>query len=472
MGLFRDVVVTGLSVANAFAQGAPSNRPPQSVGQEVAPPAAGTRPWRKTARRPRLSPLPVNRTRWLQADIETALHRAGNGDMSLCGQLHRAYQIDGVLQGIHSTRSGGLVRLPKTFHGTPKAVAALKGTEGQPGAFARYFPQAELEQLGTDGTDLGIAVGQFVRCDGDRNPQLVRLDPEFLTYRLSEDRWYYRSLEGLLPITPGDGRWVLHTPRGRFEPWHRGIWRALARAYVSKDAAILYRENYASKLANPARVAVSPQGADESQKQSWWRAVMAWGVNSVFGVTPGYDVKLLESNGRGYEVFADMITSADREFAVVIAGQVVTTDGGAGFQNSNIHKTIRSDLIQGDGNALAETLNTQALPAVVHDLCGPDEEGLVAWDTRPPSDLTASAASLTATAGAIEALTTALAKHHLEPDVPAILAQYGIPVRGDRDGASVPEVGRDLPPEPTPPQLPPTNGSGPPPATDALEEAA
>jgi hypothetical protein len=464
MGLLRDVVLTGLSVANAFAQGAP----PPSVGQDVAPSAAGVRPWRKTDRRPRLSPLPVNRTRWLQADIETALHRASNGDLSICGQLHRAYQIDGVLQGIHSTRSGGLVRLPKTFHGTAKAVAALKGSEGQPGAFARYFPQAELEHL-------GIGVGQFVEAERDRNPQLVRLDPEFLTYRLSEDRWYYRSLEGLLPITPGDGRWVLHTPRGRLEPWHRGIWRALARAYVSKDAAILYRENYASKLCNPARVAVSPQGATEGQKQSWWRAVMAWGVNSVFGVTPGYDVKLLESNGRGYEVFKDMIEAADREFAVVIAGQVVTTDGGAGFQNSNIHKTIRSDLIQGDGNALAETLNTQALPAVVHDLCGPDEEGHVAWDTRPPSDLTASAASLSATAGAINALTEALAKHKLEPDVPAILAQYGIPVRGDRDGKLVPEVGGGElpPPTTTPPQLPPTNGSDPPPAADgALQEAA
>src|SRR5262249_22562620 len=157
---------------------------------------------------------------------------------------------------------------------------------------------------------------------------LCRLDPEYLRYQWWEDRWYYQALERLLPITPGDGRWVLHTPGGRQEPWNNGIWPALARAYISKEHAFFLRENWNAKLANPARVAVAPQGSTEEQRQSWFQKVMAWGVNTVFGMMPGYDVKLLESNGRGYESFRQTIEDSNQEFMIAIAGQVVTVTGG------------------------------------------------------------------------------------------------------------------------------------------------
>jgi hypothetical protein len=53
---------------------------------------------------------------------------------------------------------------------------------------------------------------------------------------------------------------------------------------------------------------------------------MAWGVNTVFGLTPGYDVKLLESNGRGYECFIKTIAEANNDMIVSVAGQVVAVD--------------------------------------------------------------------------------------------------------------------------------------------------
>jgi hypothetical protein len=380
-----------------------------------------------------LVPLPTTRTRWFLSDLESAEYLADQGDLSLAAQLMRAAMKDGVLRGVMSTRTDGLVRLPKKFRGEAQVVQALElGHDSVRSVFDEMLPPAELAAMAADGLLLGVAVGELVPVVGRDYPVLVRLDPEYLVYRWQEDRWYYRSSVGLLPIMPGDGRWVLHTPGGRLAPWQSGIWRAVAYAYIRKTHAGLHKDAWEAKLANPARVAVAPQGATEAQKQSWWRGVMAWGVNSVFGVTPGYDVKLLESNGRGYESFESTQDRADREMIICVAGQVVTTDGGAGFQNSDIHKSIRSDLIQATADALAYTVNAQAIPAFVVARWGEamlERSACVAWDVTPPKDRNSEATATLTTANAIKGLDEALSLHDVVADVKQICERAGIPTR-------------------------------------------
>ncbi len=374
----------------------------------------------------RTSPQATMVTRWLQRDVESAQRAAAAGDLSKAGRLYRSLARDGMLLGLLGTRSGGLVRLPKRFSGCAAGIAYLEGGGGQRGHFDRIFPSAELAKLARDGFVMGVGVAEFIEtCSG---PVLVRLDPEFLLYRWWEDRWYYRSACGLLPITPGDGRWVLYTPGGRQDPWDHGSWAALSRAYISKEHASFYRENWNSKLAHPARVAVSPQGASEEQKQSWFRKVMAWGVNSVFGMTPGFDVKLLESNGRGYESFKETIADSNQEFMVSVAGQVVTVTGGTGFANADIHATIRGDLIEGDGKGLAATLCEQAIPHVLVGIIPEGERTDFEWDTRPPMNRKAEAEALSAAAKAITDLVNALAAHGLRPDVRELAQRFGVPL--------------------------------------------
>jgi Protein of unknown function (DUF935) len=454
--------------------GAGPYREPTASSEGTQPPAKGVKPWRKTKYRPRLTPLPVNVTRWVQRDVETATLRASQGDMTMVGQLHRAMWRDGTINGVAGTRTGGLVRLPKRFRGTPNAIKKLSElayapdspTSGEGTAqtlFETIFPDSEVAKFDWDAISCGVAIAQFVQGPEDKYPVFTRLDPEFLVYRWAEDRWYYRTLEGLLEIEPGNGRWILFTPMGRYEPWNHGSWRALARSFISKEHAILYRENYGSKLANPARVAIMPQGANEAQKQSWFAKVMGWGINTVFGAPPGYDVKLIESNGRGYEVFEAIIDHADRDAIICITGQTVTVDGGVGFANGDIHKSIRADIIQGDGNTLAGCLNAQALPAVVHDLCGENEALCIEWDTRPPADVAAQAESLEKCADAIERLDQVLTPLGHRVDVPSLCARFAVPIVGDQGGRSVPEakvrVAEDKPgpakaaPEPEVPDL-------------------
>jgi hypothetical protein len=380
-----------------------------------------------------IAPLPTTRTRWYLSDLEEAEHAADRGQLGLAAQLMRATMRDGIVSGAMSTRTGGLVRLPKRFRGRAEYVQALEvGVEEARSVFDEMMPPSELEKLAADGVFLGVGVGEFQRVVGRDYPVFVRLNPEFLVYYWQENRWYYKSIIGLLPITPGDGRWVLHTPGGRSAPWQWGLWRAVGRAYIRKDHAGLHLDNWLAKLANPARVAIAPQGSSEDDRQSFFRRVMAWGINTVFSLTPGWDVKLLESNGRGHESFEHTVTAQNEEIIIAIAGQTVTTDGGTGFANADVHKSIRADLIKATADALAHTVNTQCIPQFLLARFG--EEALydgvvVEWDVTPPKDKTSESAAMQTVATAIKSLDEALASRGLEVDADQVLARFGVPTR-------------------------------------------
>jgi hypothetical protein len=165
---------------------------------------------------------------------------------------------------------------------------------------------------------------------------------------------------------------------------------------------------------------------------------MAWGVNTVFGMTPGYDVKLLESNGRGYESFQQTIEKQDNEFVIAVAGQTVTTEGGAGFQNSDVHKSIRADLIKETADGLAYTINTQVLPPWILSTFGEDAlspGAAVEWDVTPPKDRNAEASALATVAQALTQLRSALAPHGLRLDAKELATTFGVPLEAaNEDG--------------------------------------
>lgn len=376
---------------------------------------------------------PSTRTRWYQKDVETAEYMANGGNLRLAAQLMAYAGRDGVLSGVMSTRTDGLVRLPKTYRGPDDIIADLRSTDlsSRP-VFDEMLPPSELALLARDGIGLGVGVGVLCWIDEREYPIAVQLDPQYLQYLWHENRWYYQSTAGRLPITPGDGRWILHTPGGRQSPWLAGLWRSLARAAIRKDHAALGRDSWEAKLANPARVATAPSGAAEEHRRQWFQKVLAWGRNTVFGVPPGYNVQLLESNGRGYESFEKTIADQNQEMIISVAGQTVTTDGGAGFSNADVHRTIRADLIQSTADALAYTVNTQVLPAYVAAVFGEnrlDKVPIVEWDTTPPKDLTATATALAAAGQAITAVRAALAEDGLTLDTRAMSSQYGIPIK-------------------------------------------
>ncbi len=386
-----------------------------------------------------LSPLLTTKTRWYLADLESAIRFADTGDISMAARLCRSMRRDGIIAGVLATRANGIVALPKRFSGDDEMVRALEGRDGERSVFDAMCPASELVAMIVDGVKLGVSCGELVPVEGRDAPILVRLDPEFLRFRWAENRWYYMSIAGPIPITPGDGRWVLHIDGARMSPWQSGLWVALGEAFINKAHAKMHQANWEAKLANPARVAVAPQGASETQKQSWFQKVMAWGVNTVFGLTPGYDVKLLESNGLGWESFEKTIERSEREAIIAVTGSTVLVDGGTGFANADVHKSIRADLIESTARAMEHTLNTQVIPQWVVERWGEealDKAPIVRWDTTPPKDQKSDADATKAFGDAIAQANVALAPYGSRIDARELASRFGLPLEKIPAGAA------------------------------------
>ncbi len=385
------------------------------------------------------APMPIAITRWSQKDVEKAIVSASMGDLRIAAQLMESAKGDGVVRGVLSSRSDGLVSLPRKIKGREDMVEILEGNDTKSGIFDVMVPPGEAAKMAADAALLAVSVARM--CTEDTgipyaNRVLHRMDPQFLSYDWSQDTWFFQAAnKGRVPITPGMDGWVLYLHGGNDTPWNQGAWKAVGRAYVVKEHAFYNRLNYASKIAFPARIGYTTENSTEKNRLKFITQILQWGVATAFALPQGWDAKLLESNGRGYEIFKDQIAGSDQEIMIALTGQTVTTMGTSGFSSGNIHQAIRLDIIQSTAESLSACINSQILKPWANEFFGGDaleESPEVSWDTTPPSDREALGKAMTS-------LSDGIAKSGqgwgaVKLDIIAIADKMGIPAIVEEQG--------------------------------------
>jgi hypothetical protein len=419
---------------SAFAAPTVLQRPPS------APPGPTGRRTRDEVRRrrrgERISPIGVKQTRWLRKDIEDAEDEANAGNVRHLAQIGAWVRGDLTVGGLLSTRCS-VPRLPRIWRGNEQGRQWLEGEGKTPGLFDTIFPPTELEELAIDHLVDGFGHAVFVRPPRSKWPMLVRLDPQWSSYRVAENRWVYQGYNKLYSIEPGGGTWVTHS-NGHIDPWGRGIWADLGRDQCSEDAAGMHRDAFIMKYGNPFVIATSPQGQAEHQKIPFWRSVMQWTMGFA-GVTPGHKVDLLQPRAEGREVFVDAESKVERRAMMRICGQIVTSLGGPGFANAEIFAQIVSHLVARTAQDLARTLNEQGIPQIIQLGC---EEGwieddsplLLGYDTTPPQARKAEAEAIESAMKAFIAQWDAAEKAgdpRLRPDPEEYRARFRLPVASE-----------------------------------------
>lgn len=386
---------------------------------------------------------------WDVPDIDAALAMAETGNMQSMGRICDSLLGDGAIVGQLSTRFDGLLQLPRYIEaskvGSPTGGRALPYRS--PPSRAEEYAQAlrddfdtlcapsELGLLARDGGVQNIIFGEILE-DEDGVLRLVRRNPEFLTFRHSENQWYVRTAHGgLEKVNPGDGRWLLAFPHGSDYPWRYGIWRALAFAYINRRQAFLNLNAWNNSLAFPIKELTTPNGANEEEAQETFDAINHFGPFPAIRLNEGWKFQLHQPSQATPSSFNDAIAAAKEEIVLAVSGQSGTTDPGPGFGNIGYFAKMKLELVQVDATTLALALNEQVIPVWAQRRFSFDgwfHSPKVRWDTTPPKDRSteANAANVSATAAKAwqEALEAAGSVERV--DVPAMAKQFGIPLVG------------------------------------------
>jgi len=390
-----------------------------------------------------LETIPSVRLRWYPPDIERAQHMAQNGDMTMIGQLVESMKNDGVIRGLGDARTS-VVNFPKRFYGDRSIVDVLRDKTGSDrDVYNEMIPSSEARLMVWDGLTAGASIGEMVPVQGRNFPVLIRRYPQNLFFLWNRHQWYYRSIAGLIPINPGQvsssgNMWILHIPGGRLYPWNSGLWNPLGRSYINKTQSIFMRQSYATKHSSPGRFATAPLGATEEERSGLLQRLISWSLNTAAVLPIGWDVKIVESRGQGWQIYTEDIKAHNEEIATCLCGSSVMLQGTAGFSNMDVFRVVQLDLIRATAEAWDHTVNTQILPAYIGQTWGVEalkNAVTVETEVEAPKERSGEAATYVQLANAIKGLVEAVAsaqvsagiKQPIVVDIEELMARYGVP---------------------------------------------
>jgi hypothetical protein len=384
----------------------------------------------------RIRQLPhVPQSKWRPTDVDAALASADTGQLPLPADLCESMFTDDRMQSAGQQRFLGLQGLELLFSGERNADLET--------GFHAMFPASELVKLHRWGTILGIGIGRLNAPDpaartNATDPLMPRLEtwhPRSVSYTSNEDRYYATDVEGVRHVVDPDDGWILFLPYGAVRPWAEGLWRSLAFAWILKRFALHDRARHGEINGTPIRVGSTPQGSVERARQKWRDTLQKLGRDSVVILPPGYDLKLLETQGKGAELYEKQIEWADRAITQVHNGQAITTEGSnMGFGEGGIFREVQRSLINFDARVLTQCLH----PYIDHwfDLNYGSGDYRFTWNTTPPVDQKTRAEALLALSTGIASANNLLSGTGKRVDSARMLAEAGFPIVETKESSS------------------------------------
>lgn len=364
-------------------------------------------------------PNVVVQTGWAISDVRLAIQALVIGNFDTPSQLQDAIAGDSRVQSAMRSRSGGLLgrpirfKLPEKYKDDDQAKKCLRCWE-------RHWPQMHAEPALLDLLETSHGLGfSYAQILWDTNSKIWKPYLQSFNTRFSYYHWQFRAhiavtFDGQLPITPGDGHWVLHAPYGQYRGWMRGALRALAQWWLARNYALRDWARYCERHGFPMLLADTPFGADPTDIAAYQTQLSSIGQESVLQV-PGsvdvtkygkYDLRYLEPADENWKSFKELIEQCNDEITLALMGQNLTSQVKEGsLAAARVHADVRQAILEADARALAKTLYVQvARPFAALNFGNPDLAPRIDWDVRADEDLEAKSKSFQAFAAGINYL--------------------------------------------------------------------
>ncbi|MDE0109918.1 MAG: DUF935 family protein [Bryobacterales bacterium] len=195
-----------------------------------------------------------------------------------------------------------------------------------------------------------------------------REDPERLRVLADEDQ-----AEGV-PLEPF--QWIVHCPRLRPGiPARGGLARPVAALFCLAAWSLSDWSGWLENYGRPIRLGKYGKDASAEDRATLLEAVTGIGSDSAATIPESMQVELVEaarsSSADAYERFERWL---DEQVTIIVLGQAATTQGTPGRLGSDeAQADVRADILEGDCEELAETLNRDLVRPYVDLNHGPQE---------------------------------------------------------------------------------------------------
>lgn len=307
------------------------------------------------------------------------------------------------------------------------------------GLWLRMLDPDNAKQLLRWYLGLGFCYGLIVYDENQAKqgkwvPRVVPWHPRFVRWDWS--RWQYAVTAWNEPITylprtdenpRSDGKWFVW---GGYRSWMNGLVRSLGvpyldRAWNQRDAA-RRSEKYGMGIVKgmvppgPPTEDKARFGADLRNLGAEPTIVCPQGENG----SPGFDVEVVEVAGEGWQIFGNREESLNKNVAVLVLGQNLTTEAtsGSGTLAGSVHEKVRGDKKRADARFFAKCREQVLCWWALYNMGDADLAPFPRAALESPADPTAEAQVLLSIVTAIE---------HAPPelDTEAILEAHGLPIR-------------------------------------------
>lgn len=256
--------------------------------------------------------------------------------------------------------------------GTPASDAEAAAWEAAAASYRVERPAlvsvgAQVDML-VDACLMGFALGQLVPTWDEPSQRIVRrLEPwpaSAVEFDRSARQWYAITLnQGRLAITPGDGQWVLYTPRGHRAPYLWGAILPTAEWYIRDSDAASDASRHAEVFGSSIWKAKLPSGARQTPDgKGFAGSLRTMGRNAVIpcpqGATPqsSYDVELIEAKADAHAIFEWLLRTGGGRIRLAILGQDLTSQNNLVGTNasSDTGMTTLDRVVRAEGKAWSE----------------------------------------------------------------------------------------------------------------------
>lgn len=225
-------------------------------------------------------------------------------------------------------------------------------------------------------------------------PYLRPWHPRFVYYHWGLRRYMAISLDGNIPIIPGDGKWVLHKRRGD-RAWIRGTMRGILEPWLLRHFAFRDMARFGEVHGMPTRVGETPMSADPGERSQFERQLANLGNETTLLIGKGVDADssygyhLVEAQDTSWEVYPSQIDRCDTDIVLAMLFQNLTTEVKSGaLASTEAHMDIRQGGIEDDDTSWMNTLHNQIARCFAYFNFGDASLApWTQWDVEPRQNL-------------------------------------------------------------------------------------